>query len=692
MLKKHLLSILVAGVCAAAGAAVFAEENPSATAPRPEGASASPVSQTLPDTVVSADKEGPFHEPTELGTLTRSAPISGTVVPREEIEDVRFVDQRRELLNRVPGMTLIRNIRIPDGGKSYTDKRVDGMRVNGAGNFNVLDETNPGDIERVEIITGPGSVLNSSNAYGGTINVITREPPRIPEYRVQLEGGQYGFRRVDASTGGTTEGGTGYFADVNVLDNDGWRERSMEKKTSVSAKAVFGKDESSKLTLRVEGIDGESEAPGSLTQAQFDDNWQQAQPGTYSRTEVKYTTPSVRYVAAFGGGGRLDLAAMRRSTDQSSFSTGISDTDTTETGVQVKWRQDFTAGKGTLYVGMDHMQTRTDSRSYSNLGVLGESYVRGNLTTTSFSREDHASPFVHYEFSPISSLRLSAGVRFDNVEYEIDDRTSANKDGAKRYREPTFKTGATFEFAPGQMLWGSVAEGFLAPAVSTLLGTGGTPNTTTYVPPNMDLGPEESLTTEIGLRGLLLSKALRYDIVAYNTDIRDQIVREGCLPTEVCYQKNVTAGEVNLRGLETTLVWDMSRLVELTLAHSYSDVRYEQYVAPTYDYSGNRYKGSPLQHLNVRVALKPAPSWRVELEGDHISDYYTNSENNDGYSRPNVFNLRARFDDGRWSYWANVLNVLDTKYAERANWSSGQRRYDEGYRPRWFRGGVSYRW
>ena len=115
------------------------------------------------------------------------APSSVTVFTREEIESMG-VTRLRDLLNFVPGFqtspwlvdgqSLVVQPRGRNRGSLSPDVLflIDGQRLNdshsgGASLFSRFMTT--GNIERVEVIRGPGSSLYGSNAYLGVVNVIT---------------------------------------------------------------------------------------------------------------------------------------------------------------------------------------------------------------------------------------------------------------------------------------------------------------------------------------------------------------------------------------------------------------------------------------------------------------------------------------------------------------------------------------
>jgi iron complex outermembrane recepter protein len=643
---------------------------------------------------------------TELGRLTEYTPLAGTVLSHEEIESVHFVDSLHELLPRVPGISMSRNLRFTDGGKNYTENRIDGMRARNTGTYSFVDEVNSGDIERVEFIRGPGSVLSGSNAIGGTINVITRNPPKNREYEASAEGMAYGGYRVSLSGGDALSNSLGYFFNVNRLDIDGWQEHSAELKDSLSTKWVVRPDDASKLSFRLEYLHNDSQSPGTLTQAQFEENWRQAQPNSYFRTNVTFTTPSLHYRRLFGETGELNVFGQSRLTDstsRASFNGAISDNDATENNLQLIYKHNFAIAKSALTGGLDLLSTDSRTKSYVSVASSGFDFTRGALTGDAKSIEKNRSPFLQYEFSPLSPLRFTLGVRQDRLEYEVDNLTDNSKDGRKEYTKLVKKGGATYELTKDHLLWANIAEGFMGPGVSTLLGSNSpTPAThaaavnSKYVPTNMNLLPEESITREIGVRGRF-DFGLGYDTGYYETDFKDLIVSQECGVAELCYTRNTNAAKAHASGLETALDYDLNKSFALGLTHTYARYAYDDYVSGAgsskIDYSGKARYYTPRNHFNFRVTYKPAPKWKVELEMDRIDSYYTNGSNSDSYQRPDLYHLRASYNGKQWGFWLSALNLLDTKYAERVGATDAGVRntYSSGYMPLTVRAGISYK-
>ncbi len=97
---------------------------------------------------------------------------------------------------------------------------IDGMRMNDSqtGHHNADFPVQLQDVERIEVLLGPGSSIYGADAFGGTINIITRRHPEKPV--ASVSGGQHGF--VDGS-----------FA-------MGWRKGKLAQSISASANRSSG--------------------------------------------------------------------------------------------------------------------------------------------------------------------------------------------------------------------------------------------------------------------------------------------------------------------------------------------------------------------------------------------------------------------------------------------------------------------
>lgn len=148
--------------------------------------------------VVTGDQEDYYVPDASVGTRTdtplRDVPASIQVVPRQVIDD-RGVTILSNALETTSGV----NPENYGGGYSFYP-RIRGFTgfnsvfVNGSRRtvFNSgFENPNIDNIERIEVLRGPSSVLFGQGSPGGIINLVTRRPLEDPYYSFTLQGGSF---------------------------------------------------------------------------------------------------------------------------------------------------------------------------------------------------------------------------------------------------------------------------------------------------------------------------------------------------------------------------------------------------------------------------------------------------------------------------------------------------------------------
>lgn len=152
--------------------------------------------------LVTGEQEGYRVPDTNVGTRTdtplRDIPQSIQIIPQQVLEEQQ-VNTLNEAIKNVPGATqtapnyipgfngfTIRGFFTGDEGQNFTRN---GLSYRfGSGISTIFS-----NIERVEVLKGPASVLFGVNNPGGTINIVTKQPLRDPFYSVEASVGSYDF-------------------------------------------------------------------------------------------------------------------------------------------------------------------------------------------------------------------------------------------------------------------------------------------------------------------------------------------------------------------------------------------------------------------------------------------------------------------------------------------------------------------
>lgn len=172
---------------------------------------------TIDDAIVTA---------TRLPSLADQDP-GVKVITADDIE-ARQAVFAADVLDTVPGLSVARNgayggvtsVRMRGASPDKTLVLVDGVPMNdpsdpnGAYDFSNFDL---GDVERIEILSGPQGSLWGSQAIGGVISFTTRETSGL---RAGIEGGSFGTGRAYAGAGVATDA-YAFGADISGLTTDG---------------------------------------------------------------------------------------------------------------------------------------------------------------------------------------------------------------------------------------------------------------------------------------------------------------------------------------------------------------------------------------------------------------------------------------------------------------------------------------
>src|ERR1043166_2850823 len=169
-----------------------------ATAQQPDTARIAPV-------VITATR-GPV-------TAT-SAPAAVTLIRGEDLR-ARGIVSIAAALRDVPGRAFAQSgsfggttsLFLRGGESKYVKVLVDGVPVNdpgGAYDFGALTVDN---VERIEVVRGPASVLYGADAVTGVIQIFTRRGGGLTRTTVSARGGTYGSADVDGTLRGAVGAG-----------------------------------------------------------------------------------------------------------------------------------------------------------------------------------------------------------------------------------------------------------------------------------------------------------------------------------------------------------------------------------------------------------------------------------------------------------------------------------------------------
>jgi len=134
----------------------------------------------------------------------------------------------------------------------YTMITIDGMPIiGGLASVYGLNGIPNSIIQRMEVVKGPASTLFGSEAVGGLINVITKDPKKAPAFSVDVMGTTWGEVNTDVSTRfklgkASSIVGVNYFNYSNPIDNNGdnFTDVTLQDRISVFNKWSLAREKS----------------------------------------------------------------------------------------------------------------------------------------------------------------------------------------------------------------------------------------------------------------------------------------------------------------------------------------------------------------------------------------------------------------------------------------------------------------
>ena len=642
---------------------------------------------------VAAQTDTVLNEVTVTGTREAEAlaTTAATVdtVSAEEIDETH-PGHPSEIMNHIPGVYVnvtggeghMTSIRQPITTKPVYLYLEDGIPVRSTGffNHNALYEINVPQAGGIEVLKGPGTALYGSDAIGAVINVLTRPAPLEPEADINLEAGEHGWRRALLSAGNTWDS-DGLRADVNVTQTDGWRDDTAYDRYTGTLRwdRYLDSGATVKSVLTYSDIDQQTAGSSRLSRDDYENN------PTTNYTPISYRkVQALRFSVDYqqeSENGLLSITPYVRSNSMEllpnwslSYDPAIWETSNTSAGMLLKYRYDLPAYGARIIVGTDLDYSPGQREEHSlNVTRVGSIYTDYTINEKIYDYDvtyRAVSPYLHGETSVGERLRLTAGLRYDNMKYDYDNKMTDLATGS--HRRPgdtnvTFdhlspKLGATWQFTQALNGFVSYRHAFRVPSEGQLFRQGSSDNTVKLDPIKVD-------SFETGVRGHF-HKA-RYEISVYYMTKDDDIVTfrrdDGSRETQ-------NAGKTLHRGVEIGMKTPLASNLSLAASYSYAKHTFESWSPRAgVSYDNNEMSAAPREIANVRLDYRPAvlKGGHVSLEWERLGSYWEDDANTHKYGGHDLLNLRADYQATRkLNVYARVTNLADETYATLASYNT----------------------
>lgn len=613
-----------------------------------------------------------------------------------------------EVLNRVPGVMIQRGsgqesltaIRSPVltgagscGAFLFLENGVP-IRPVGFCNVNEMLEINTEQAGAVEVVRGTGSALYGSNAVHGTVNVLQPAPTERPRFRGGVEIGPADYERVKLA--GRVDGASSQVGLAGFYAHDGgWRDASGydEAKLNATLTRTLG---SAPARFDLAATDLEQQTAGFITgKDAYED---EARAKSNPNPEAYRNAHAVRLTGLLEPRLPIDATLELRPYLRSS---------------RMDFLQHFLLGQPVERNGQDSvglmstLHWNRDGRWSASAGLdveRAQSFLvesQANPTTGGSPAANAIRPQGrHYDYdvdSGVAALygqvdfrfaerwHAGLGARAEYVQYRYDNRMLAgNTDehgvpcgfGGCLYSRPEDRKDDFFDVAPklslavdlaaGLSAYASASRGFRPPEMTELYRLQRAQTVA-------GLDSEQIDSIEAGLKGRFARWG--FSLAAFDMNKKHVILRESS-------GFNVGDGRTSHRGVEYDLQWSPIDAVAISAGGTYARHRYEFNRAVDGGETivrGNDIDTAPRELMRFALQWRPSSAFRTEAEWQRVGDYWLDAANLHRYGGHELVNLRALWSLGSgWTAALRISNLLDTAYADRADYAFGTYRYFPG--------------
>lgn len=609
---------------------------------------------------------------------------------------IEFVEPQhiQELLVSTPGVNVQRgngqeylpSIRSPvftgAGSCGAILTAEDGIALRSAGfcNVNELFEAHTEAAQQIEVVRGSGTALYGSNALHGMINVITPEPDDAKQ-AISLEFGSDDYSRVKiASPLGSQENVAAF---LTLATDGGFREESgydQQKLTVKYTKAFANK----KVSAGISATNLNQETAGFITglDAYKDQTLLRSNPTPEAYRDARSIRAWMRYDHELSGRSSFTITPYIRDTDMQFLQHFLPGDPLEENGQSSFGFQSgyyFNPnGKLQLISGIDLETTDAFLKQSQDLPTQGSVFLVETIPAGQhYDYEVDANTlagFVYSDWLLKPNWNLSSGLRYEHITYEYDNKmlTGRTRDdgsecgfGGCRYSRPADSKDSfdnlsshlslAWKFSPHWNSYLKLSNAYRVPQASELY--------------RLQREQSQADLESESLRGFELGAGYSNDRLSFDTSIYSQKKKNHIFRDSDFF--NVSNGETSHQGMELTMNYQITDAFSVSLNSNFAKHRYDyDQVLNGININGNSIDTAPEKFGSLSLDWAITPSLDSQLEILHQGEYFLDPENLNKYNGHNLLNSRTQWQVAtEWSLSMRINNLLDTRYAERADYT-----------------------
>ncbi|MGD1904041.1 MAG: TonB-dependent siderophore receptor [Geitlerinemataceae cyanobacterium] len=644
---------------------------------------------------------------TRIDTPLRDIPQSIQVIPRQVFEDqgaVRLNQALRNASGVVSSENEPRGQRFNIRGFSSSSVLRDGIRLtNGAtGNIGFQELAN---IEQIEVLKGPASILFGVVEPGGVVNLVSEQPLGVPRYEVGFRAGNREFLEPNLDFTGplTRDGSVRYRVNALYRTEEYYRDyNDPVERFFIAPVVAIDIDDDTDLTLELEYrddrrpndfglfvLDGQDEVidvpldralsnPNDLSTSEalrlgyrlehrFDDRWKLRNSLHYSRYDSTILTNLAGTLVSFGA---IPFVIDPDTGDSFIFSGRLSQLSSA-LELQTNVVGEFNTGaiEHTLLAGVDFFQywnrgneIRAEfppigdpdalnffNPDYSTLPDIDNSdFDDLPVVFDGSGRTDGLGIYIQDQVKLADNLILLAGLRFDTVYQENNDFNvlSGTTETDREESDVTPRAGIVYQPSDDLSLYASYSRSFA-------------PNNSTTVDGNF-LEAERGEQFEVGARLELLDDNLLINLALFDLEKDNVAIVD---PDNVLFF--VAGGKQRSRGIELDIIGEILPGWNIVANYAYLDTELVDDDDPN---QGNELFSAPESVANLWTTYQFQSG---TLEGlllgvgfNYVGDRFGDLENSFSVDDYFLTNAVIGYESDNWQAMLNFSNIFDIDYIE----------------------------
>lgn len=505
-------------------------------------------------------------------------------------------------------------------------------------------------IERIDVLRGPGSVINGVGAIGATLNYVPKAPHfGETESEIALSLGSNNLLRTAFGSGGRLNSQLAYRFDIVNHQTDGYVDRADETRDALSGSLLYkiNDDIDLKFSIDYANIDaapywGTPLVEGKVLNSTRRKNYNAGDgkveyKDLWPRLEINWRINSIAtlrsntfYMDAQRHWRNIEGYNFNAGTglvDRSFFLEILHDQQQLGNRTDVLFNFQLADMDNKLSIGAEVNQINfehTNNRPYAGTdSVALNSPNPGNFGATSSSATslDFRSETLQYAVFLDEHLQINdqfsvvAGLRADVIDFDRQDFARSNGPGHTESASKSnndlsgtsWRLGAVYQPSINTSLFAQVSRA--VDSVQSILSAS-----------NQNLNLGEGQQFEIGIKQSLWNERLQYTLALFDITKKDLLSSE---PGGVQLQ----VGQQSSRGIEFDLYAQVSDSLSVDFNLALTQAKFDKFASSSQDFAGNQPRNIPKRTANLWLNWQPMDAWLFSGGARYVGKRYIDNAN-----------------------------------------------------------------